>query len=158
MTELSKPVNFDPVRDIEEFHYKFDLLYEGAPRSLPADLQRFRSKFLREELEEYTSAVVGLEFELGLKKIDQATVRESLEDALDALVDLVYVALGTAHLHGFNFREAWRRVHEANMKKVRADSPEASKRGSAFDVVKPVGWLKPTHEDLVRDNLHSRQT
>ena len=150
-------MTFDPVRDIEEFHKKFSLDYTGLPRSLPDDIQRFRTRLLDEELNEYKLATLDIYWELGLKTLNQAAIAGGLEDALDALVDLVYVALGTAHLHGFDFREAWRRVHEANMAKVRADSPEASKRGSAFDVVKPVGWQPPSHVDLVKNNLHAGQ-
>ena len=150
-------MTFDPVRDIEEFHKKFSLKYTGLPRSLPDDIQRFRTRFLEEELGEYKSATLDLHWELGLASINQAKVREGLEDALDALVDLVYVALGTAHLHGFDFKEAWRRVHEANMKKVRAETPADSRRGSEFDVVKPVNWVAPNHADLVTKNVHAAQ-
>ena len=60
------------------------------------------------------------------------------------------VALGTAYMQGFNFKEAWRRVHEANMRKVRATSEEQSKRNSSSDVVKPAGWVAPDLKDLVR--------
>jgi len=69
-------------------------------------------------------------------------------DQLDALVDLAYVVLGTAFMHGFDFNEAWRRVHAANMQKVRATSPDVSKRNSSLDVVKPEGWTPPDLSDL----------
>jgi predicted HAD superfamily Cof-like phosphohydrolase len=72
-----------------------------------------------------------------------------LVDQLDALVDLAYVVLGTAYLHGFRFNEAWRRVHAANMAKVRAERAEQSARGSTFDVVKPPGWKPADLSDLV---------
>jgi predicted HAD superfamily Cof-like phosphohydrolase len=124
----------NPYQDIIAFHVKFDIAYTGEPRFLPPDLQEFRLKFLSEELTEYEEALADGE----------------LADALDALVDLVYVALGTAHLHGFDFNEAWRRVHAANMGKIRAPSADASKRGSVFDVIKPEGWVPPDHTDLVR--------
>lgn len=123
--------------DIESFHTKFGLSYGGAPRPLPYDLAQFRIKFLQEELDEYAAAY----------EADDSL--EAREDMLDALVDLVYVALGTAYLHGFNFAEAWRRVQVANMSKVRVERIEDSKRGSAFDVVKPEGWKPPRHLDLV---------
>lgn len=120
-------------RDILDFHVKFGLVYFGGPRPLPTDLKDFRIKFMEEELNEYKRAVdVG-----------------DLEGQLDALVDLVYVALGTAHLQGFKFNEAWKRVHQANMRKVRATSEEQSKRGTASDVIKPVGWEPPFLKDLV---------
>jgi predicted HAD superfamily Cof-like phosphohydrolase len=54
------------------------------------------------------------------------------------------VALGTAHYEDFDFNEAFKRVHEANMKKVR----KPSKR-SQWDVVKPEGWLAPNIKDCV---------
>jgi len=66
------------------------------------------------------------------------------EDKLDALVDLVYIAIGTSIMHGFDFTKAWQRVHEANMKKVR-DKDEVFKSG----ITKPVGWKKPDLEDCV---------
>jgi predicted HAD superfamily Cof-like phosphohydrolase len=118
------------IDDIAEFHEKFELAYSGPPRKLPADLGAFRIKFLEEELNEYCDALTRVQ-------------------ELDALVDLVYVALGTAYLHGYNFEEAWRRVHGANMKKVRATHADQSTRDSTHDVVKPLGWQPPILSDLV---------
>jgi predicted HAD superfamily Cof-like phosphohydrolase len=118
--------------DIKDFHEKFEIDYKGPPRFLPAELSKFRDGFHEEECIEYR-------------------VAPTLEDKLDALVDLVYVALGTAHVHGFDFDEAWKRVHAANMakKKAAADGSD-SKRGSAHDVIKPEGWTAPDLSDLVR--------
>lgn len=130
--------NFDPVRDITAFHEKFGLAYHGGPRLLEKDLRDFRLKFMQEELDEYDSASLPI--------IDE---KPQLAECLDGLVDLVYVALGTSYLHGFNFREAWRRVHEANMRKIRVERASQSKRGSTFDVIKPEGWVAPDLSDLV---------
>lgn len=147
-------------RDIREFHEKFELTYKGKPRSLPIDLLTFRLKFLLEELEEYELNATALADQLLPDFIgrDDGMILINLERALDALVDLVYVALGTSYLHGFNFDEAWRRVHHANMQKVRAPSAEASEassgRGSTYDVIKPPGWEPPRHVDLVEDHAH----
>jgi len=115
---------------IKEFHEKFGLEYNGDPRQLSAEMQKFRCKFLLEEITEYL----------------MATMDGDIVEQLDALVDIVYVALGTAYLQGFDFNEAFRRVHEQNMKKVRVEKPSDSKRGTSFDVVKPPGW---THASLV---------
>lgn len=144
---------FDPVRDVEEFHKKFGLEYVGKPRGLPPEFAQFRQKFIQEELDEYITNHINLEFELGLKEPQK--IDKYLEEQLDALVDLVYVALGASHLHGFDFKEAWRRVHAANMAKVRAEKASDSKRGSTFDVVKPAGWTAPSHADLVEDNVYA---
>lgn len=138
----------DFVADIEEFHKKFELEYNGKPRLLPNELRWFRERFLNEELNEYRLNWNDIDMS------DKADIAHRLENGLDALVDLVYVAIGTAYLHGFDFRTAWRRVHEANMKKVRVNKAELSKRGSSYDVVKPTEWTPPSHIDLVEDHAH----
>lgn len=145
--------SFRPLRDIGEFHNKFGLSYIGRPRSLPSSMAEFRCNFMQEELDEYKShREVARSEILAEEAFDNGEYTHALEGMMDALVDLVYVALGTAYLQGFDFAEAWRRVHEANMKKVRAERSEDSKRGSTFDVVKPDGWEPPSHTDLVENH------
>ena len=155
MSDDLKP--FNPIEDIEEFHRKFGLEYDGKPRALSTSLQSFRNKFLHEELAEYmghTGMIARVLYEELSIEPDSASVTHHLEEMLDGLVDLVYVALGTSYLHGFDFAEAWRRVHAANMTKVRARVKSDSKRGSTHDVVKPQGWTAPSHTDLVENHAH----
>lgn len=121
--------------DVHDFHEKFRLLYDGAPKTLERDLLDFRVKFMQEELDEYAE---------GAEEGD-------LEKQLDAIIDLIYVALGTLLLQGMlpAFAPGWKRVQAANMAKVRTERAEDSKRGSTFDVTKPEGWKAPTHKDLI---------
>lgn len=135
----TKEEDFDPWKDIVAFHEKFGLEYKGQPRELEQALCDFRVDFLDEELTEYISAY----------SMDSDYKHQRLEQMFDALIDLVYVAMGTAYLHGFDFPEGWRRVHAANMAKVRAERASDSKRGTTFDVVKPEGWKSPDLLDLV---------
>lgn len=134
--------------DIAAFHEKFGLEYGGPARTLPEELGKFRIGFMAEELGEYCMDEEHIKV-----VVDYIKTRPSqdvpLDKQLDALVDLVYVALGTAYMQGFNFNEAWRRVHAANMKKVRAERAVDSARGSTYDVVKPPGWVAPDLSDLV---------
>lgn len=146
---------FDPIKDIQLFHSKFGVDYKGPPRMLPEDVFEFRLKFLGEELSEWC---LHHQHMVSILRDDQAPdkaeLTHHLEEQLDAMVDLAYVLFGTVHLHGLDhvFAEAWARVHRANMAKVRAQSAEESKRGSALDVVKPAGWEPPSHTDLVEVN------
>jgi len=138
-------------QDLVAFHNKYDIMYDGRPRLLPRDLRTFRSTFLEEELSEYLTAVSHAE--IAVHKGEDPAIH--LADALDALVDLVYVAIGTAVFHGFDFPEAWRRVHHANMTmKRRANDAGESKRASAYDVVKLPTFTPPDHLDLVSDHAH----
>lgn len=129
--------NFD---DVGDFHEKFNLdnvTYHGAsPRDLDPDVLAFRIEFLREELKEF----------------EDACAAGSEAGKFDALLDLVYVALGTAQLLGYPWQRGWVAVQHANMRKVRAASDGSdSKRGSAYDVVKPPGWEPPDLESILRD-------
>lgn len=122
------PTNFD---DVGHFHEKFGLdnvtHRPVGPRRVPVELVQFRTRFLDEELAEFKAAIEN----------------HDPVEAFDALLDLVYVAMGTAHLLGFPWQEGWDEVHRTNMAKVRARSAAESKRGASFDVVKPEGWTAP---------------
>jgi predicted HAD superfamily Cof-like phosphohydrolase len=160
LAALIKPA-FDPMRDIEEFHEKYGMRYRGAPRLLPPDLADFRNLFMDEELDEYKEAMLRARLELEQPQLDcdfdDRNFRYWLEKAFDALLDLTYVTLGTADFHGFNFREGWKRVHAANMQKIRASRDARSKRGnSKYDIIKPRGWRAPSHADLVASHAHRR--
>jgi predicted HAD superfamily Cof-like phosphohydrolase len=136
LKEVSARSNFD---DVGDFHEKFDLpnvthARVSGPMGMPADLFQFRLKFLKEELDEFQASM-----EYG----DTA-------GAFDALIDLVYVAMGTAHLLGFPWQEGWDLVQAANMAKERATSETASERGGTWDIVKPEGWQPPDIEGLLQ--------
>lgn len=148
--------DFDPVRDVAKFMERFGQSYEGMPRALPADLSLFREDFMREELGEYVEHARHLQAALKEGDFEDKEIADQLEQQLDGLIDLLYVAIGTGYLHGFDLREAWRRVHEANMKKEKVARRGDSTRHSLFDIIKPAGWKRPDHSDLVADHIHRR--
>jgi len=123
------------LESIKAFHEKFDLQPLEEPGFLQRNFMAYRIDFLREEIDE----------------LHIACMDDDLEKAFDALIDFVYVALGTAYLMRLPYQKGWDRVHEANMRKVRADGPNdpRSKRNSTFDVVKPAGWIPPRLNDLL---------
>src|SRR5436305_838269 len=105
-------------QDVGQFHHRFGLTHtdcangydSSEPSCLPSaspqpwdpDLIEFRRKFLQEELDEFTEGVN----EHGHAKM------------FDALIDLVYVALGTAQLLGYPWQDGWDVVQRANLRKV----------------------------------------
>lgn len=149
--------------DVGAFHQKFGLPINGdtQPQQLSSDLLAFRGKFMLEELAEFFVACGRPEVGRTLKTVGMALTdlvhepqfNHSLEDAADALADLVYVALGTAHFMGLPFDAVWAEVQRANMAKERAkggDDPR-SKRRHASDVVKPEGWTPPNHGPAIAE-------
>lgn len=127
--------NFD---DVGNFHEKMNLINvtNMGPGLYPAatfaestqDLIEFRYKFMQEELEEFREGMA----------------QKDIVQVADALIDLAYVVMGTAHFFGLPWQELWDEVQRSNMLKERALSDGSnSKRGSSFDVVKPEGWTAP---------------
>lgn len=148
-------MKLDMLQDVIDFHRKFGLESE-CPQPLtsePGSLGRFRAKFGTEEAREFELAVAALTH--AIDDQDRAMARLAVAEQLDALIDQVYVVLGTAVSAGLvdEFIAGWPIVHAANMSKVRAMHPSDSKRGSAFDVIKPAGWQKPNLEPLVPSSL-----
>ena|SRR3990167_6357907 len=116
---------------VGDFHRKFELpAFPGRRlQMIEGRVFDFRFAFLKEELDELLAA----------------QCRQDLPGIADALADLVYVALGTAHYYGIPFDAVFAEVHRANMEKVRAasDDDPRSKRNTKLDVVKPDGWRPP---------------
>lgn len=114
--------------DIVEFHERFEVPQSELPTMEGNDeMLMYRIKFLREELKEFEDAVEN----------------GNDVEAFDALLDLVYVAMGTAYVCNFPWNEGWEHVQAANMLKKRVKNSGESKRGSQYDVVKPDGWIAP---------------
>ena len=119
--------------DVRLFHERFGVPVGTRPQLLSATDFTYRLAFLREELTE----------------LEAAHAAGDLAEVADALVDLVYVAVGTALWAGLDFDAHWREVQRANLAKVRTPAPGASRRGHGHDVVKPLGWRPPCHEPIL---------
>lgn len=148
--------------DIIAFHTKFGLVSDMKPKELDNETALFRIGFMVEEIAEYAQAAGYTSIARSLNTLHESIKDNNrwvvnrnesgrdLEMQFDSLIDLVYVALGTCYLQGIDFDEGWRRVHAANMRKVRAKTADESKRGTTLDVVKPVGWKPADLSDLVK--------
>lgn len=117
------------LQKIVDMHDKFNIKADQVEFSQRE--KQFRIDCLSEEVSEYTEA-------------------DTPEEELDALVDLVVFAFGSAERQGMIdvFEEAFNRVMAANMKKELGPN---DKRGSfQIDLVKPEGWEAPCLKDLVK--------
>jgi predicted HAD superfamily Cof-like phosphohydrolase len=110
--------------DVQDFHNKvLGFATEGAPHLLSwVDMQK-RLKFIEEELDE----------------LQDAHNKQDIVKVADAIADLVYVALGTAHIMDLPFDKIWAAVHAANMRKLRG----STRRDMEYDAIKPYDWEGP---------------
>ena len=63
-------------------------------------------------------------------------------ETLDALVDIIVVAIGAIHSAGFDAEGAWEEVMKTNAAKIDLDTGKVRKREDG-KVLKPEGWVPP---------------
>lgn len=90
----------------------------------------FRKDFLQEELDEFSTA------------IDNADA----EEIVDGCIDLCVVAIGTLDALGVDVQKAWEEVLKANMNKTPGIKPDRPNPLGLPDLIKPEGWVAPSHE------------
>lgn len=103
----------------------------------PTNLERERLLFaltaMYEELNEFTVACNS----------------NNVSDALDAIIDLIYFAIGRAYELGITeaqFRQYWSLVQQKNMQKKRG----TKNRGTDQDAAKPERWTSPDFKDIIK--------
>lgn len=122
---------FDQVR---EFHSRFGHPVADRPRLLPAPRAAARAEWMREEVDEFLSA-------------------ENVVDQADAMIDLIYFAVGTLVEMGVRPARLFDIVHQANMAKLWEDgAPRWREDGKT---VKPPSWRDPADE--IRGEIERQQ-
>ena len=113
----------------------------AQPELMSEDRAGFRADFMQEELDEF-------------RKAQKAG---DLDGAVDAIIDLTYVAMGALNEMGVAAQPTFDEVHNANMRKKRG---ALSKRpgGQGFDAIKPEGWKAPSHADYLTITSEDIQT
>ena len=116
------------VQDISDMHSKFGV--RDAIKAMDTDKLKkfleFRINFLQEELDELKTADNG-------------------DDAVDALIDLCVVAIGTLDAFGADAYGAWNDVHFKNMEKEVGIKEGRPNPLGLPDLIKPEGWTAPSH-------------
>lgn len=62
---------------------------------------------------------------------------------LDALIDIMVVAIGAMHSLGADAEGAWREVMRTNLAKIDPDTGAVRRRASDGKILKPPGWQPP---------------
>ncbi|MFJ4773694.1 MazG nucleotide pyrophosphohydrolase domain-containing protein [Streptomyces uncialis] len=94
-----------PARFVREFHQAFGLETGGVPTEVPPTLAAHRQDLLAEEVAEVAEVAVG----------------GPLDKIAHELADVVYVAYGTALVHGIDLDQVIAEIHRANMTKLGPD-------------------------------------
>jgi predicted HAD superfamily Cof-like phosphohydrolase len=136
---------YTPYDDVREFHAAFGHPIGEAPNPLDPDLIAKRLKWMREELDE---------FELWASRVgDPAWDQdEVLAEMYDAMIDENYFVYGTLVAMKLRPEPGFTRVHQANMAKLHyVDGDLIAVYDEDGKVVKPEGWVAPSHVQMIRD-------
>lgn len=128
----------NPFQDVREFHEKFGVPALGAPGVPSYERVRLRFELVREEYNELLNAMGCYECGPGTSTWWVTDLdRVNLPETADAIADLIYVLVGTAHEFGIPLGHVWNAVHESNMAKVGGGTDAKGK------IQKPPGWVAP---------------
>ena len=108
---------------VKEFHKAFECPISETPVMLTSERAKMRAGFMREEIEEFEEAA-------------------NIYEQADAMIDLIYFALGTLVEMGVEPDELFDIVHEANMTKLWSDGKVHRREGDS-KVIKPPEWEDP---------------
>ncbi|TWV39868.1 hypothetical protein FRZ03_23230 [Streptomyces misionensis] len=98
-----------PADLVREFHRAFGLDVRSTPAEVSPELAAHRRDMLAEEAAE----------------VEEVSVEGPLDKLAHELADVVYVAYGTALVHGIDLDEVIAEIHRANMSKLGPDGQVA---------------------------------
>jgi len=110
--------------DVEKFHQKFDITRPWIPQ--PPTIEDAVARCM-----------------LLVKKVGELIATMDAEDMVgvsENIVDLIYLAVGTARVYGLDLEPLWEEIHTTNMAKIAT---------SSYKVAKPMGWIPPRVRELL---------
>lgn len=130
----------DAWKKVKAFHEAYSSPVRNKPGKLSAERVKKRKKWMEEELNEFNKA-------------------STIEDQADAMIDTIYLALGTLVEMGIKPESLFQIVHEANMNKLWPDG-KPRYRKSDGKVIKPPDWKDPQpriREEIKRQSMQMTQ-
>ncbi|MFJ8495081.1 MazG nucleotide pyrophosphohydrolase domain-containing protein [Streptomyces sp. NPDC094038] len=103
------PTGTSPARLVREFHHAFGLDTRATPAEVSPELAAHRGELLAEEAAE----------------VAEVAVDGPLDRLAHELADVVYVAYGTALVHGIDLDAVLAEIHRSNMSKLGPDGQVA---------------------------------
>ena len=98
---------------------------------------------LGENVEQYK-----LYFNLIKEEVKELEDSTTMEDDLDALIDILVVTIGAIHSMGADAEGAWKEVMKTNFAKIDKETGKVRKREDG-KVLKPMGWTPPNLKPFV---------
>lgn len=128
----------------------FDPETIGAELPAVVNLELFKKPPTLLAIESHQELVTNITEAINLYRVGYTRISELAIST--ALSNIFYHSLYGALQMGFDQKRwdmMWDDVQRANMSKERAVRADQSKRGSTYDVIKPIGWVAPRSEEMI---------
>jgi predicted HAD superfamily Cof-like phosphohydrolase len=129
--------------DVDRFMQMIGQPMPDYPQNVDPAILQLRIDLITEEFDETVDALVKLQ----QPNLDAPKERVLLAEVADGIVDLLYVAVGTASTLGIDLEEVWEAVQRSNMAKAGGPVREDGKR------LKPDGWKPPNIAVIIREQI-----
>lgn len=139
----------NPFEDVRKFHEKFGVPALEVPGVPDESRVELRMRLIQEEFEELIEAMGYWIPDDGPPERDTKGLFSDtpppldLPKTADAIADLIYVLIGTAHEFGIPIEAVWNAVQATNMAKVGGGEDAKGK------IQKPPGWVAPDVEGIL---------
>ena len=130
---MTKSAHF---KRVDEFHKSY-----GMPRGTVTINEDFS------KLTEKDAKRIKLRSDLASEEYRELATADSPEEIMKESCDLVYVLMGMFVEFGWNFDEAFKRVHESNMSKLDEDGKPIYREDGK--ILKGPNYTPPTLKDLL---------
>lgn len=120
---------------VYQFHQAFSVPYQDRPTFLPPDRVKKRAEWMIEEIKEFQAS-------------------QTVTAQADAMIDLMYFAMGTLVEMGVRPERLFEIVHQANMSKL-WENGKPRYRASDGKIIKPPKWQPP--EPLLQEELKKQK-
>lgn len=132
--EEAKVQNDSMISKVGDFHKACDAAVFDEDKACQfSEDKSLRMNLLKEEFIEYM----------------EAEENADIVGVADALADMIYIIMGTAHSYNIPIEEIFNEVHATNMAKVGSDGKV--KRREDGKILKPEGWTPPNLKGIIDD-------
>lgn len=147
-----KADTIDPQTDVRQFMAAFNQPLPATPQWPDQETMDLRVRLVAEEFCEWLrdsgyEVHLQIDRERGHKLVyvlDRAPGTASLPKSADALIDLLYVTIGSLLAMGIDMWPLWKAVQQANMAKIGGPVVNGKQ-------LKPMGWKPPAIDALLRE-------
>lgn len=136
--------------DVADFMRSCDQEVRDNPTVISDQLKWERFSMLNEEFSEHKKALAAVK--KAVEYNSKTGTKDAMTELADSLVDIVYIAIGTAHAYGFDFDELWRLVHENNLTKIDPETGLVLKANGK--VLKPEGFVEVDLRSSIYPSKH----